>query len=122
MEQDWKQIVGKYYSKEQLERLAARGAPTPEEQEDITAGWQKLKERVAKLAEAGADPASPEAQECAREWQERINAFTGGDPDIAQSLQRMWEDRKNWPVQPQPEVPGPVTNFIQKALAVLKEN
>jgi DNA-binding transcriptional MerR regulator len=119
MEQDWKTITDKYYTKEQLAELAKR-APSPKEQEEISARWANLKARVARLAEAGADPAGPEAQECAREWSGLIEAFTGGNPGIAQSLQRMYEDRENWPSQPEPPVPDAVGAFVGQMLAALK--
>lgn len=119
MEQDWKDIVGRYYTEEQLKELAKR-APGPREQADIAAGWRNLKLRMAKLADAGADPEGPEAQQGAREWTERIHAFTQGDPALMRSLQDMMADRANWPIQPEPEMPQQVTDFVQKALAAYK--
>jgi TipAS antibiotic-recognition domain len=43
--------------------------------------------------QAGADPGDPRVQELARRWSELVEAFTGGDPGIRGSLQRMYEER-----------------------------
>jgi hypothetical protein len=38
----------------------------------------------------GADPASPEVQDLARQWRVLVHAFTGGDAGIAQGVMTMY--------------------------------
>jgi hypothetical protein len=37
------------------------------------------------------------AQVLAAGWKKLVEGFTGGDPDITASINRMWQDRENWP-------------------------
>src|SRR5690606_9233040 len=53
--------------------------------------WAELIAAVRAEHEAGPDPAHPRVQELARRWQALIEQFTGGDPGIRASLQRMYE-------------------------------
>ncbi|MEM7553844.1 MAG: TipAS antibiotic-recognition domain-containing protein [Cyanobacteria bacterium P01_A01_bin.84] len=41
--------------------------------------------------EKGTDPASEPVQAIARRWKELISAFTGGNPEINQSLNTMYQ-------------------------------
>jgi MerR family transcriptional regulator, thiopeptide resistance regulator len=84
----------KYYSKEQLETLARRREALGEEgMRAAEAQWASLIDRVRDAEAAGIDPAEESVQAMAREWQSLIDAFTGGDPGIRESLQRVWEDQ-----------------------------
>jgi hypothetical protein len=40
----------------------------------------------------GTDPADPKVQALEKRRQALVNAFTGGDKGIAQSLKRLWTD------------------------------
>ncbi len=55
------------------------------------ADWAELIEEVRAHKAAGFDPGDPRVQDCARRWQALIEQFTGGDPGVRQSLQRMYE-------------------------------
>ena len=81
-----------YYTPEQLAQLEQRAKDLGEEgmakaQQD----WADLIGAVESARERGVDPADPEVQELGRKWQELIEAFTGGDPGIRASLQKMYE-------------------------------
>lgn len=43
---------------------------------------------------AGVDPASQEVRAMAAEWQSLIEAFTGGDAGIRQSLDQVWQQEE----------------------------
>ena len=43
--------------------------------------------------DAGTDPADPRVQDIARRWPALVERFTGGDPGIRASLQRMYEEQ-----------------------------
>ena len=84
----------KYYTPEQLSQLEERRKQLGDEaiarsQQD----WAELIAEVQREREAGTDPGDPRMQELAGRWQGLIDAFTGGDPGIFKSLQRMYEDR-----------------------------
>ncbi len=87
------ETVKKYFSDAQLAELAERREQVGEQAiADVQAGWQTLIPRVQQAVEAGTDPASPEAQEMAREWMELLEQFHGGDDGLRDSLYRMQAD------------------------------
>lgn len=82
----------KYYTPEQLEQLAQRKAELGDDA--IKAGEDAWRELFAELREhrlSGTDPADPAVQALSRRAGELIQMFTGGDPEIEASLQRMYE-------------------------------
>ena len=82
----------RYYTKEQLEQLEQRAKKWgPEAIERSQRDWAELIAEVEAERLAGTDPADPKVQDLARRWTELIEQFTGGDPAIFQSLQRMYE-------------------------------
>lgn len=86
-------MVEQHYTKEQLETLAQRASNLGDEgMRAAEAQWSGLIDRVRQAKEKGLDPASPEVREMAAEWQSLIDAFTGGDPGISQSLDHVWQE------------------------------
>jgi DNA-binding transcriptional MerR regulator len=82
----------KYYTPEQLQQLEERRRQFGDEQiKQVEQEWADLYTRLRALREAGVAPADPEPQALGRRAGELIEMFTGGDPDIAASLQRMYE-------------------------------
>jgi len=82
----------KYYTPEQLEQLAKRREALGEERiREVEAEWPRLMEEVRAEMEKGTDPSDPRVQALARRWKALIEEFTGGDPGIAASLKRMYE-------------------------------
>jgi DNA-binding transcriptional MerR regulator len=84
----------RYYTPEQLEQLAARREALGEDgmrraQDD----WTELIAAVEAERERGTDPADPRVQALMDRWQALIEAFTGGDPGIAASLERMYDEQ-----------------------------
>jgi MerR family transcriptional regulator, thiopeptide resistance regulator len=84
----------RYYTPEQQAELARRREQLgPEGMEQAQRDWAELIAAMEAEREAGTDPADPRVQELARRWSELIEAFTGGDPGIRASLQRMYEEQ-----------------------------
>lgn len=110
----------KYYTDEQLEELAARGAGGVREQGERD--WPILIREVEEAASAGEDPASEKSQALARRWSALIEAFTGGNPAITESLKRLYADQANWPDTFQKPYGNEVETFISKAIAIGKQN
>jgi len=86
--------VEKYYTPEQLAQLEERREELGNEAiERSQRDWAELIAEVQREREAGTDPGDPKMQELAGRWQGLIDAFTGGDPEMFKSLQRMYEDQ-----------------------------
>jgi DNA-binding transcriptional MerR regulator len=85
----------KYYTEEQLAELAERG--TPEVLERGQRDWAALIKEVEAAISEGVDPQSEKAQALAARWSNLIEAFTGGNPGIRESLTKLYADQANWP-------------------------
>jgi DNA-binding transcriptional MerR regulator len=86
-------MVEKYYTEEQLETLAARRAAYGDEQiKAFEQQWADLIARAERAMAEGVDPTSEPVLEIAREWIGLVQAFTGGDPGIQQSVERVWQE------------------------------
>jgi DNA-binding transcriptional MerR regulator len=112
----------KYYSEEALEKLKAK-TWTPEMQAETTKKWDDLFRDVE--ASLDEDPAGPKAQALAARWGALIQAFTGGDAEVARGLNNVWKDPSGLPQQTQenmkPYINPKVHEFIQEAFAAAKK-
>jgi DNA-binding transcriptional MerR regulator len=82
----------KYYTPEQLAELEKRRNELGDEgmlkaQQD----WADLIAEAEVEMNRGTDTADPAVQELVKRWNTLIEAFTGGDPGIRASLQKMYE-------------------------------
>lgn len=86
----------KYYTPEQLKQLEQRAQEVGEDRmRQVQEEWPKLIAEVRAAMEQGKDPASAEVQELGRRWKGLIAEFTGGDPGIAKSLNRMYQEESS---------------------------
>jgi hypothetical protein len=86
--------VEKYYTPEQLAQLEERREEMGVEAiEQSQRDWAELIAEVQREREAGTDPGGARMQELAGRWQSLIDAFTGRDPEIFKSLQRMYQEQ-----------------------------
>ncbi|WP_293342295.1 MerR family transcriptional regulator [Microcoleus sp. CAWBG58] len=77
----------KYYTPEQLETIKQRRELLGEERiQQSQTDWQELIEQVRTQMENGTDPADELVQVLARRWLELVQEFTGGNAEIARSL------------------------------------
>lgn len=109
--------VKQYYTEEQLQSLAARWSP--ELQEKASRDWAQIIKEVE--ASLGEDPASEKVQALANRWAELIEAFTGGDPGIEQSLRNLYADQTNWPSTFERPCSSEVGVFIAQAMAIRQQ-
>ncbi|HAA27511.1 MAG TPA: MerR family transcriptional regulator [Cyanobacteria bacterium UBA8553] len=110
----------KYYTPEQAETLQKRAELLGEEgMRQGQAQWQELIEQVRAQKEKGTDPTSESVQALARRWQELIEQFTGGDPGIEQSLNRMYQ-QEGPEVASRGAVDSDLFEYMGKAIAQLK--
>jgi MerR family transcriptional regulator, thiopeptide resistance regulator len=115
-------MLEKYYTPEQLATLKQRRELLGEEAiRQSQTDWQDLIAQARMAMEQGTDPASAPVQALARRSLELIQAFTGGDPGIEQSLNRMYQ-------QEQPEIASrgaidaAVMAYLAKARAALEQS
>ena len=82
----------KYYTPEQLAQLERRRLEFGDEQiKAVEREWAELYASLREHRERGTDPADPAVQALGRRAGELVEMFTGGDPGIRDSLQRMYE-------------------------------
>ena len=89
---DW---MKKYYTEEQLENLRQRWSP--EVQAESERGWKELARDVETAIARGQSPESETGQKLAARRQKLLDLFTGGDPGIKASLEKLYADEANWP-------------------------
>ncbi len=90
-----KNWMKKYYSEEQLENLRSRWSP--EVQAESERGWKELARDVEAAIARGESPDSETGHKVAERRQKLLDLFTGGDPGIAANLQKLYQDKPNWP-------------------------
>jgi DNA-binding transcriptional MerR regulator len=114
-------MIDRYYTPEQRAQLAARAEDLKDEKEAVEAAWQAMFAEVKALMERGAAPADPDAQALAQRWkaltQRTVAGFTGGDPGIKASLDRVYKEQ---PVQNiHPSFDPSVFAFMKQACDLL---
>jgi DNA-binding transcriptional MerR regulator len=86
-------MIGKYYTPEQMEQMKQRREMLGEDHiHQVEAEWPELMAKVQAEMDKGTDPADERVQALARRWKELVEEFTGGDPGIAKSVGRMWQE------------------------------
>lgn len=90
-------MIENYYTPEQLETLRKRreeaGAAGVDIAKQGQADWAALFDELRAAMEQGVDPADRKVQALEKRRQALVNAFTGGDKGIEQSLKRMWTEQ-----------------------------
>jgi MerR family transcriptional regulator, thiopeptide resistance regulator len=82
----------RYYTPEQRAQLEQRAAALGDDGlRRAEADWADLIAAVEAERAAGTDPADPRLDPLVARWTGLIERFTGGDPDIRASLQRMYD-------------------------------
>ena len=81
----------RHFTTEQLERLRERAdALRPEGMQAAQDAWAEIYDELRSAMRAGTDPADPRLEPVRARARGLIAAFTGGEPDIEASLDRMW--------------------------------
>lgn len=84
--------MDKYFTQEQLAELQGRADQiTPERIRAVEAEWAEIIPAVRAAIDRGADPAEPEVQALAKRWLGLVEEFTGGNPEIAKAVGRMYQ-------------------------------
>lgn len=109
------------YTEEDRKKLQAWGANfTEQDQQRATRQWNEVIAEAHRLAEAGSDPASAEAQAWAARYLALLEEFTRGDPGITAGLKRYYNKLGELPEE-QRAVAMPFYSeewkFIEKVIA-----
>lgn len=109
----------KYYTSEQLNQLEQRKQAVGAERiREVEAEWPELIAKVRAAMDQGIDPTSPPVQELARRWMGLVSEFTGGDPAIAASLERMYKEEDS--VRQMTGIDPAIMQYVQKAMEAAK--
>ncbi|GAP96919.1 MerR family transcriptional regulator [Leptolyngbya sp. NIES-2104] len=88
-------MIGKYYTSEQQDYLKTRAEQIGQERiRQVEAEWQDLNEQARTAMANGIDPSDESVQVLARRCRSLIEELTGGDPEIARSLNTMYQQER----------------------------
>lgn len=110
----------KYYTPEQLAQLQERATQVgPERMAQVQEEWPRLIAEVQTEMERGTPAGDERVLALARRWRSLIEEFTGGDPGISASLQRMYQSE---PDLTQRNTGGPeMMAYIGEAMSRLQQ-
>jgi len=112
-----REIAKESYSKEALQKLAARGW-TEEDHKKHLNDYQYFRKNLTKLVTEGYTPDSNEAQELVNYLQDMNKRFSQDDPEIREGMKKSWEKFNSKPKSKQPEtyvIPEKEREFIKEA-------
>lgn len=111
----------KYYTPEQLEKLERRKEEVGEKRiREVQEEWRELYRRFAEEMAVGAEPGDPSVQALARKAESLVGEFTGGDPGIRASLEKLYRGEGTRPLEAhgwdvEPDLQGFVSRAIREA-------
>ena len=109
----------KYYTPEQLNELNQRGQQLGEAgMNQVQQEWTDLIAQVRDQMAQGSDPASEPVQHLAKQWKSLVNQFTGGNPEIAKSLNKMYQE-EGVEVASRGAIDTQMSEYIGQAMAAL---
>lgn len=84
----------KHYSPDQLDELDRRRREAgPDAMERAQRDWAELMAEFEAERARGTDPGDPRVRSLAERWEALIEEFTGGDPGIRASLERLYDEQ-----------------------------
>jgi hypothetical protein len=87
-------MAERYFTPEQLQVIKERREQAGQEYlERMQEEWAELIALVRTEMEKGTEPADAKVQALLRRWQDLMNRSTGGDPEIKESMKRLWEEQ-----------------------------
>jgi DNA-binding transcriptional MerR regulator len=85
-------MMDKYFTPEQLTTMKARGdALGADAIREVEQSWADVIPAVRAHMEKDTPPTDPDLQALARRWKELVDAFTGGDREMARSVRTMYD-------------------------------
>jgi DNA-binding transcriptional MerR regulator len=118
-----RELSNKAYSETARQRLSERQPWTEEDQKRVDQQYAHLYAELKRLVQAGADPASPEAQAVAKLQCDLIHAFTQGDPEVEAGLRNWWSQYHSLRAEEKPPIYLPSQEeqaFLSEAIRIYK--
>jgi DNA-binding transcriptional MerR regulator len=85
-----------YYTTEQLKEIRERAEQLGEEgRARVNREWAELIDAVRAEKAKGTPNDDPHVLELAAKWRELVNAFTGGNREIAERVMKVWQQESN---------------------------
>jgi DNA-binding transcriptional MerR regulator len=113
------QMFDKHFTEEQRHQIEERGKTIGSDRiKAVEAEWPQLIAKVRAEMDNGTDPASDNVQALVRRWKELLAEFTGGDPGIQQSLNRMYQQEPS--VQTRTGIDPALMAYVGKAMSAGK--
>lgn len=119
-----REIAKESYSKEALQKLAAKGW-TEEDHKQHLNEYQYFRKNLTKLVEEGYSPDGREAQELVKYLQDMNKRFSQGDPKIREGMKKSWEKFNSLSKSKQPKtyaIPEQEREFIKEASKIFYKN
>ncbi|WP_437723356.1 MerR family transcriptional regulator [Sorangium sp. So ce861] len=109
-------MIEKYYTPEQLAELKQRAeAIGPEKMREAESAWKQIYDDMRAEMQKGSDPKSEPVQQIVKRMRELIDAFTGKNPGIERSLNRMYQEEPS--MRNQHGMDPALHEFIGKAMS-----
>lgn len=84
----------KYFTPEQMQLFKQKREQLGQAHlERMQETWAQVIAQIRAEMDKGTDPAAPKVQVLARRWQDLVAQSTGGDPQVEQSLKRLWQEQ-----------------------------
>lgn len=109
-------MIEQYYTPEQLADMQERYAANIDRIKEVEAEWPRLMAAVQAEMDKGTPPTDPAVQVLAKKWMGLVEEFTGGDPGIRASLQKMYESESTVAGMDTTKM-RPMMAYIQQATA-----
>jgi DNA-binding transcriptional MerR regulator len=88
------------FSDEDMEKIKQQGEKFgPDKIREVEQEWPQLIAKVRAEMEKGTPPNDPNVQKLAARWQELVEMFTGGDPDIARKVKEAYDNSPDFSAQ-----------------------
>jgi DNA-binding transcriptional MerR regulator len=101
-------MMEKYFSAEQLQEIQARGEALGADRiREVEQAWGEVIPAVRAHMAKGTPPTDPELQALAVRWRDLVNAFTGGNREIAANVRAMYQQEHAQINAAQPNSPDP---------------
>jgi DNA-binding transcriptional MerR regulator len=113
------QMFEKHFTEEQRHQIDERGKTLGQDRiKAVETEWPQLIAKVRAEMDNGTDPAADTVQALMRRWRELLAEFTGGDPGIQQSLNRMYQQEPS--VQTRTGIDPALMEYVGRAMAAGK--
>jgi MerR family transcriptional regulator, thiopeptide resistance regulator len=110
------QMYEKYYTPEELDRISKQGEKVGAERiRQVEQEWPLLISQVREEMQKGTDPGDPRVRKLAETWMSLVNDFTGGDPQIAAKVKKLYAQEPS--MRQQSGIDAEMMEYVRKASA-----